>query len=77
MDGEANWAKNLFSSDTAVILTIYDLIKQVLDPCSFITTRIKSVEDLYNTEQSIVTQTVAVYLSLVLCCFALLGVCVD
>ena len=62
---EANWAKTLLSSDISYVLKIYDLIEQILDPCSIITDHVDSTDNLHIVKESIITQTVAIYLSLV------------
>ena len=62
---EVNWVKTLLSSDISYVLKIYDLIEQILDPCLIITDHIDSTDNLHIVQESIITQTVAIYLSLV------------
>ena len=54
--------ETLLSFDTPHIVMIYDLISQILDPCVFVK-EIDSVEALYTETESIIQQTVLIYLS--------------
>ena len=56
-------------------MMIYQLLAQILDPCSYVRNEIEFIEELENSPHSIITQTVAVYHGYVLCialqfCFA-------
>ena len=62
-NGSKEWAQNLLTSHIAYVRMIYDLLEQILDPCTLLKNRIGNVETLYNRPESIITQKVAVYLS--------------
>ena len=64
-EDEVSWAQNLLSSDISYVVMIYELVENVLDPCSFVTTAVSTVEKLYNVPQSIITQQVSIFFSLV------------
>lgn len=57
----SDWAYDLLSSDLSNVIMIYDLVSQMLDPCSYIENEIEFIEELYNSPYSIITQTVGIY----------------
>ena len=58
-----DWAEESLSSDISNMLSIYDLILQIVDPCEFITSQLDSTANLYTLPDSVITQNIAVYYS--------------
>ena len=56
-----DWAYDLLASDISYTTMIYDLITQILDPCSYIANQVEFIQELQNAPHSVITQVVGVY----------------